>query len=194
MKKQNEKKDPGTIFNPVMYMCLILFVITLLIISFEYRRVCWLSDRMTDSMTDALLAAAVLDTEELRSYYNGLEAQIFHPEAKLKIFREILQEELGLDDAMYVKENGVPVLTGRITVEDFVIYSVSETDITVYDFDKNGKYTTNLQEGAAGILKAKNGEVVEDTALFAEISFTIDFMGVKLPAHKYHMVDINKEG
>ena len=37
---------------------------------------------------------------------------------------------------------------------------------------------------------AGNGEVIEKTALLAEITVTINFMGVPVNVNKYHMVDM----
>lgn len=67
MKKQ-DKKDVGTIFNPVMYLMVLILTAQLLILFVEYKRVAWVSGAVTDTMTDALLGACTLDQEELYHY------------------------------------------------------------------------------------------------------------------------------
>ncbi len=193
MERKFIKKDPGTIFNPVMYLMLLFLTVVLLFLFVEYRRIAWLSDRMTDTLTDALLGAAALNKGELYAYGRTDELKILYPEEKYEVFRKILREELGLDDDMCMTEESMLLIRGEVKVKDFIIYSVDGEDVTIYDFDEEENYTTKLEAGCRGVLTAENGMVINETTLVAEIGFVVDFMGVPIEAEKYHMVDVTHD-
>ncbi len=192
MSKKLVKKDAGTIFNPVMYLAVIIFAAQLMVLFIGYRRMMWLSDTMTNSMTDALLGAATLNEEELYNFGSTDELKILDPKEKYDAFSELLKEELGLDDSMKVGEDSIPFVEGAVHVEDFVVYSASGKDITVYDFDETGSFTTSVIRDGVGLVTSEHGEVIEDTALLARIGFSVNFMGITVPAEKYHMVDLTR--
>lgn len=192
MKERTRKRDAGTIFNPVMFLAILILAAQLLILFVEYKRVTWVSGAVTDTMTDALLGACVLNEEELYHYGMTDELEIFYPQEKYDIFRGLLCEELGLAQDMHVTHRSTALLTGTVSVKDFKVYSVKGNDITLYDFDENAGYTTSLLNDMAGVYDVGNGEMVENTTLVAEIDFQIKFMGVPVEVKKYHMVDMTK--
>lgn len=193
MKIKNVKKDPGTIFNPVMYLMILFLAIQLMFLFVSYRRMSWLSETITDGITDALLGAAVLEEEELYAYGRTDELQILYPKRKYEIFQELLGQELGLTDSLTAVKGSVPVVDGKIQVEDFVVYSVNGSDVTVYDFDETGAYVTAIHPVQKDILTAPNGIAVRESSLFAKIRFRVRYMGVPLNVSRYHMVDIINE-
>lgn len=184
MKKRKKRRDAGTIFNPVMFLVLLLLSAQLLIMFVEYRRVAWLSGVVTNAMTDALLGACTLNEYEVYHYGRTGELEILNPKEKYHIFRDILCEELRLTTDMEVTDNSVAL------IKDFKIYSVKGADITVYDFDEKADYTVHRMENMAGVFAPENGEVIEGTALVAEIGFTVEFLGTPVEVCKYHMVDL----
>ena len=190
MKKQAKKKDEGTIFNPVMFLVILLLTAQLLMLFVEYKRVTWVSGAVTDTMTDALLGACTLNEEELYHYGRTGELEILYPKEKYDLFRSLLCEELGLTEDMKVTDHSTALLTDNVTIKDFRVYSVRDHDITLYDFDENAGYTTVLLKDMAGMYDAGNEEVIEKTALLAEITVTINFLGVPVNVNKYHMVDM----
>ena len=190
MKKQIKKKDEGTIFNPVMFLVILILTAQLLMLFVEYRRVAWVSGAVTDTMTDALLGACILNEEELYHYGKTGEMEILYPKEKYDLFRRLLREELGLAEDLMVTDKSTALLTDQVTIRDFKVYSVRENDIIVYDFDQTAGYISILMEDMAGNYDAGNGEVIEKTALLAEIEFTIEFMGFPVKVNKYHMVDM----
>ena len=192
MKERTRKRDAGTIFNPVMFLAILILTAQLLILFVEYKRVTWVSGAVTDTMTDALLGACVLNEEELYHYGMTDELEIFYPQEKYDIFRRILCEELGLTQEMHVTNRSTALLTGAVSINDFKVYSVNGNDITLYDFDETAGYTTSQLKDMAGVYDAGNGKVVENTTLVAEIGFQIKFMGVPVGVKKYHMVDVTK--
>lgn len=184
------KKDAGTIFNPVMFLVILLVTAQLLILFVEYKRVAWVSGAVTDSMTDALLGACTLNEEELYHYGTTDELEILYPKKKYDIFKDILCTELGLNDAMQVTDNSLALLKEQVKIKDFKVYSICADDITVYDFDENGGYFTHQLEDQKGSFDPGNGKVIENTALVAQIGFTVEFLGLPIEVSKYHMVDV----
>lgn len=190
MKEKMLKKDKGTIFNPVMFLMVLILTAQLLLLFVEYKRVAWVSGAVTDSMTDALLGACTLNETELYHYGTTDELAILDPKEKYDIFKDILCEELGLSAQMQVTDKSMALLTGTVSITDFGIYSVYGDDIIFYDFDESGGYTTTVLEGMSGTYTAGNGKVIESTAMMAEIGFTVEFFGVSVDVNKYHMVDV----
>jgi len=185
-----KRKDAGTIFNPVMFLVLLMLSAQLLIMFVEYRRVAWLSGVVTNVMTDALLGAGTLNEYEVYHYGRTGELEILYPEEKYHIFQDILCEELRLMPDMGVTDNSVALIKDGVKIKDFKIYSVQGSDITVYDFDERADYTVHRMENMTGVFASENGEVIEDTALVAEIGFTVEFLGMPVEVCKYHMVDL----
>ena len=193
MKRRSKKKDPGTIFQPVMYLMVLFLSVQLMLMFVSYRRMSWVSEAITGGMTDALLGAAVLEEEELYAYGRTDELQILYPKRKYERFQEILRQELGLTDSLQAVKGSVPQVEGEVKVEDFVVYSINGNDVTVYDFDETGEYVTAVYAGQKGTLMAPNGLKVSESTLLAKIGFTVKYMGVPLQVSKYHMVDIKDE-
>lgn len=192
-KRKKAKKDSGTIFNPVLYLMILFLTVQLMLMFVSYRRMSWLSETITDGMTDALLGAAVLEEEELYAYGRSDELQILYPKEKYDIFRDLLRQELGLTNALTAVKGSVPVVDGNIQIEDFVAYSVNGSDVTVYDFDETGAYVTTIHPGQKDVLRAPNGMTVRESALFAKLRFRVRYMGVPMNVSRYHMVDIVDE-
>lgn len=190
MKEKSKKKDAGTIFNPVMFLVILILTAQLLMLFVEYKRIAWVSGAVTDSMTDALLGACVLNEEELYHYGRTGELEILYPKEKYELFQKLLCEELGLSEDMQVTDKSTALLTDKVIIKDFKVYSVREDDITIYDFDNTSGYITILSEDMVGKYDAGNGKVIEKTSLLAEIEFTIEFMGFPVKVNKYHMVDM----
>lgn len=175
-----------------MFLAILILTAQLLILFVEYKRVTWVSGAVTDTMTDALLGACVLNEEELYHYGMTDELEIFYPQEKYDIFRGLLCEELGLTQEMHVTNRSTALLTGAVSINDFKVYSVNGNDIILYDFDETADYTTSQLNDMAGVYDAGNGKMVENTTLVAEIGFQIKFMGVPVEVKKYHMVDVTK--
>jgi len=194
MKERRKKKDAGTIFNPVMYLVVLLLTVQLLLLFVEYRRVAWVSGAVTDSMTDALLGACMLNHEELYHYGATDDLEILYPEEKHEVFQEILKEELQLSADLQVTEKSLPLLSGKITITDFQVYSVKGEDITVYTFSPSGSHAKTVMEDARGVYMVENGRVIENTTLAARIGFMVEFFGIPIEVRKYHMVDVKKGG
>ena len=188
------KKDAGTIFNPVMYLMVLILTVQLMMLFVEYKRAAWVSGAVTDSMTDALLGACTLNEEELYRYGSTDELEILYPKEKYDIFKDILREELGLSAGMETTDRSLTLLEDTVSIKDFRIYSVRDNDIIFYDFDEAGGYTTTVLEAAAGTYSVENGKVIENTTMAAEIGLMVKFFGVPIKVSKYHMVDVTNGG
>ena len=113
---------------------------------------------------------------------------------KYDIFKDILCEELGLSAGMQTTDKSLALLEDTVSIKNFRVYSVSDDDITFYDFDEAGGYTATVLEDVAGTYSVENGKKIEHTTLAAEIGFTVKFFGVPLEVSKYHMVDVTNGG
>ena len=192
--RKEKKKDAGTIFNPVMYLVVLILTVQLMMLFVEYKRVAWVSGTVTDTMTDALLGACTLNEEELYRYGTTDELEVLYPKEKYDIFKDILCEELGLSAGMQTTDRSLALLEDTVSIKDFRVYSVRDDDITFYDFDEAGGYTVTVMEDAAGTFSMGNGKKIEHTTLAAEIGFTVKFFGVPIEVSKYHMVDVTNGG
>ena len=192
--RKEKKKDAGTIFNPVMYLVVLILTVQLMMLFVEYKRVAWVSGAVTDSMTDALLGACTLNEEELYRYGTTDELEVLYPKEKYDIFKDILCEELVLSAGMQTTDKSLALLEDTVKIKDFRVYSVRDDDITFYDFDEAGGYTATVLEDVAGTYSVENGKKIEHTTLAAEIGFTVKFFGVPLEVSKYHMVDVTNGG
>lgn len=190
MRREWIKKDKGTIFNPVMYLMILILTAQLLMLFVEYKRIAWVSGAVTDSMTDALLGACILNETELYHYGTTNEIEILYPKEKYDIFKDILCEELSLTKDMTVTEQSIELLEGKVSVSDFKVYSVKGNDIILYDFDEDAGYSTLIMEDMAGTYDICNGKIVDKTTLMAEIDFTVRFFQIPLKVSKYHVVDV----
>lgn len=190
MKREKAKKDAGSIFNPVMYLAILVLTIQLMLIFVSYRRMMWLSEAVTDAMTDALLGAAVLNEEELYRYGKNGEIEVLNPKDKCDVFKDLLRTELGLSASLSAVGGSIPLIEGSVKIEDFLVYSIKGNDVTLYNFDESGAYETVYYDGQAGVLEAPNGMVVEGCSLYAEIGFNVKYMGIPVRVSRYHMVDI----
>ena len=191
--KTRMKKDAGTIFNPVMYLMILLLTVQLLFLFVEYKRITWVSQAVTDTMTDALLGACTMNEEELYHFGSTDELKILYPKEKYEVFRTVLGEELGLTNKLEVTDKSIPLLVGQVKIKDFRVYSVEGEDITFHDFDESGGYTTIVLADKTGRLVIENGKVIENTTMVAEIDFTVRFFGVPVNVSKYHMVDVTSQ-
>lgn len=192
--RRERKKDAGTIFNPVMYLAVLILTVQLMMLFVEYKRVAWVSGAVTDSMTDALLGACTLNEEELYRYGTTDQLEVLYPKEKYDIFKDILCEELGLSAGMQTTDRSPALLEDAVSIKDFRVYSVRDDDITFHDFDEAGGYTVSVLEDVAGTHSVGNGKKIEHTTLAAEIGFTVKFFGVPLKVSKYHMVDVTNGG
>ena len=184
------KKDNGTIFNPVMYLMVLILTAQLLTLFVEYKRMSWVSGAVTDSMTDALLGACTLNETELYHYGTTNEIEILYPKEKYDIFKDILCEELSLTKEMMVTEQSIELLADKVSVSDFRVYSVKGNDIILYDFDGETGYSTSIMEDVVGTFDIGNGKIIDTTTLMAEIDFTVRFFSVPIKVRKYHVVDV----
>ena len=185
------KRDSGTMI-PVLEIYVIVFMLMVIFLFLELRRVEYLSDSITDTLTDGLLAAATLDEFELRYYGMTGQTVIFYPENGYQKFRRVLKEELELDDNFnYVRNE---MIDGKVTVHEYIVYSVENDTVTVYRFDDNGATgVASVYPGGVGILEAPNGKTIENTSFYVKVGFNITYAGNQTQyVYKTQMVDIAK--
>lgn len=139
---------------------------------------------LEDALAASNLASALIDLEE---YGISHTLQIENPMEAYAVYREALKENLGLDNNWECANRGL--ISGKVTVESYIIYNVKGTTVKIYDIGADGR----MQEGMGylGTLAAPNGVMIESTGVYSEISFPAEsFLGSVVEAHKGKLVDV----
>ena len=142
---------------------------------------------LEDALAASNLASAVIDLEE---YGKSHVLLIEDPQEAYAIFCEAVCENLQLNEAWECDNKAL--ISGKVSVESYIVYNVNEDEVTVYEVSDNGGI--NQWQGSLGGVAAPNGTTVTSTSIYSELSFPIDgFFGVSVIAHKGQLVDIVAE-
>ena len=98
-----------------------------------------------------------------------------------------MKGNLGLNDQW--EGSNQALISGIVTVETYIIYNVQRNNVTVHEVDSTGRLYS--WQGLRGAVTAPNGQVVEYTGVYSEISFPVKgSFGMEVRAHKGKLVDI----
>lgn len=175
---------------PLNFLFILLAIIIVFWMVLDLHRLQYLSNQVTDVLTDAMLGAGTLTEED--AYVLGSQDKICitNPKKNFKIFQEILKYELDLDENYIYSRNGM--INGKVDIDTFIVYNVDDTDVYQYTFFDLENYTTTEYPNGLGSVKAPNGMTVTNTSLYTEISFVVKFMNIQHHVTKEHMVDIRR--
>ena len=142
------------------------------------------SQNMEDALAASNLASAVIDIEE---YGISHKMIIRDFDQAYAVYCEALKGNLGLNE-MWERES--PLMSaGKVRVECYILFNVYDNLVHVRGLDENGnryEYT-----GDVGRVTAPNGAVIEQTAIYSEISFPVRGLGgMEQMAHKGKLVDL----
>lgn len=139
---------------------------------------------MEDALAASNLASAVIDVEEY-----GISHKVLIEDGPQAYERycQAIEGNLKLD-ADWESEDSA-IIAGKVTVENYTIYNVSEGQVAVWGICKDGSVFTML--GSLGSICAPNGKLIENTSVYSEISFPVQgLFGILVQAHKGKLVDI----
>ncbi|MCR4897219.1 MAG: hypothetical protein K5891_10630 [Lachnospiraceae bacterium] len=141
------------------------------------------SDLMEDALAAGNLASAVID---LREYGKTGILQIRDPLDSYRIYREALAVNLGLNGA---GEGGnAALISGRVQVESYIVYNVSEgmvTEIRVAGDD------TGTRTGRLGEVTTPEGQMVSSTGVYSRISYPVKgWLGTEVTARKGNLAEV----
>lgn len=190
MKKIFTQKDNGGVSMPINLLFVFLFIVILFWIIIDYQRLQYLSNQITDVLTDAMLGAGTLTEDD--AYLLGLEDKIMltNPKENYSTFQEILKKELDLTNTYEYTRN--EMIRGKVNIEEFIVYNVDGPDVYQYTFYDLENYTLTEYPHGHGVVTAPNGMPVINTSLYTEISFNVNFIHKEFAVVKEHMVDIRR--
>ena len=106
-------------------------------------------------------------------------------------FCAAVQGNLQLNEAWECSNKAL--ISGKVSVESYIVYNVKKDVVTVYEVKNNGG--VHSWQGSLGSVMAPNGKYVESTSIYSELAFPIEgLFGVMVNAHKGQLVDIVADG
>ncbi len=139
---------------------------------------------LEDALAASNLASAVID---LKEYGISNVVKIADPLAAYQLYCDAVKGNLGLDDQW--EGSNQALISGPVTVEIYIIYNVQGNKVTVHEVDSTGGLYS--WQGLKGAVTAPDGQVVEYTGVYSEISFMVKgSFGMEVRARKGKLVDI----
>jgi tetratricopeptide (TPR) repeat protein len=168
---------------PTLYMVIVLGILA--IVYMQIRQFQSSSEYMEDALAASNLASAVIDMEEFGATHL---VQIKSPEEAYVLYQEALKVNLNLDDQFIAVHQDI--IAGRVQILRYIVYNVTDEDVEVFAFGEKGHYHES-HPGMKGILKAPNGETIQHTSVYSEISFPVQgIWDVQTVAQKEKLVDV----
>ena len=139
---------------------------------------------LEDALAASNLASAVID---LREYGISHVVKIEDPMGAYRIYCDAVKGNLGLNEQW--EGSNIALISGPVIVETYIIYNVRGYMVTVHTVDNTGRLYS--WQGLRGAVTAPNGQTVEYTGVYSEISFPVkSSFGMEVRAHKGKLVDI----
>ena len=163
---------------------LVLFLAIVLCANLQIRSFQATSLYLEDALAASNLASAVIDLQE---YGISHVVKIADPMAAYRLYCDAVKGNLGLDDRW--EGSNQALIYGPVTVESYIIYNVRRDVVTVHTVDNTGRLYS--WQGRKGAVTAPDGQVIEYTGVYSEISFPVKgSFGMEVKAHKGKLVDI----
>lgn len=178
-----KKREKGQM-QCVMGMFSLLFLAVVLYTQLQIESYKASSLYLEDALATSNLASAVIDLEEFGISHT---IQVKEPLRAYELYCEAVKENLQLNHNW--EGTNESLLSGRVTIEDYVVYNVKENLVTAYRVTGDGQ--TQEWQGTLGSVKAPNDIVIEATSIYSEIMFPVEgFMGTVVQARKGKLVDV----
>lgn len=178
------KKDEGAI-HVTLALTVLVWISLLWSVILQLVRAEYTAHFIEDCLMQANLGAMVVDP-----YHYGSEGElVFQDVSETKLlFETLLEESFGTEENL--KKLGI---TKPVVLQEFRVYEVTESGITESVFDSQG-VLHNCRYDPGTVVKAPDGTVISESALYARIEVPVNFMfGIKIKAIKEHCVDIKSE-
>ncbi len=155
----------------------LLFVLVMMVSVLNISSYKAASDRLEDALASSGLAASLID---IRQYGIDHSIVISDFEDAYSKYKQTLEINLGLSEGRPV---GSSYIGGPVSLDVFRIYNVTGNLVTEIEVTDSGALT--LGEGELGLMRAPNGQVIEKTGIYSEISFPLKSNFAKnIMAHK----------
>ena len=176
------KTDQGQI-TLLSGLFLSLFVAVLLTSHLQMEMVRSSARYVEDALAASGLACALVD---LREYGTSHVLKIADEERSYEQFQSSLRTNLGLDDNWECGNKRL--ISGKVTLESFVLYNVANGQVECCKMT-GGRMERSV--GSLGEVRAPNGQIVEHTGVYGEISYELKgIWGLTVPARKGKLVDV----
>ena len=182
--RQNTKacRDEGQV-TLVTGLFFILFFSVLSVSFFQMEMIRSSSRYMEDALAASGLACALID---VREYGSTHVLKIQNGRESYEIYCKALKANLGLDDAW--ESHNHKLISGVVQVEAFYVYNVLGESVDYCRLDDGRE---EWMHGSLGEVSAPNGQVVEKTGVYGEISYPLKgIWGLKVQARKGKLVDV----
>lgn len=137
-----------------------------------------------DALALSNLASAVIDVEE---YGISNRLMISDPKQAYENYKAAVRENLNLNERWEPLAAGM--ISGPVTILNYIVYNVSGNDVDISCFDHNGVMTQWSE--MLGSTVAPNGILIESTGVYSEITYQVDgLFGISVDAKKGKLVDI----
>lgn len=181
-----QKTDKGMVMGIGMGMMFCLFLTVILLSQYMLRRMVLSAAYLEDALACSNLAGAIIDTKE---YGYSHEVVLQAPEEAYNIFIRALKTNLNLDNQM--RSKGDAFIWNEVRVEEFILYNVRGEQIEIVRFSPSG---VERMAGYLGYTAAPNGQLVEKTGIYSEVSYQIrGYFGEMYEARKGKLVDVVAE-
>ncbi|MCH5343311.1 MAG: hypothetical protein J1E64_04665 [Acetatifactor sp.] len=139
---------------------------------------------LEDALAASNLASAVIDIQE---YGISHTVQIADPAAAYVLYEAALKVNLSLNENWECPNRDL--ISGPVTVEEYIVYNVKDDLVTIYHVGRNGSIWK--ETGIAGEVRSPDGILIESSSVYSEISFSVEgFLGVTVEARKGKLADI----
>ena len=176
------KEEEGQI-TLCMGLFFVLFISILLASSLQMEMIRTSSSYMEDALAASGLASALID---VREYGTTHVIRIMDVHSSYLRYCEALKGNLGLDENWECHNKRL--ITGRVKIENYTVYNVKGDRVEYCRLDGGSE---EWHAGTRGQVFAPNGQLIERTGIYSEISYPITgILGLSVNARKGKLVDV----
>jgi len=158
----------------ILGLFLLQFIVVIVIFELQLIRYRALAEYLEDALAAGGLASALIDVER---YGEDNILEISDPYTAYEIYKCSLSDNIGK-------------VVEAVEIEEYLIYNVEEGEIEVIRVDDTG--ITDRYSGSLGIVTAPNGQIIQTTGVYSEISFPVEgIFGITTRAQKGKLIEIN---
>lgn len=168
-------------------IAMFLFLMALIVALFQFKTYVYMvaGAYVEDALAASALASALIDVEEYGRSHN---VRIADTRNAFRIYRDALYHNLALDEDGFSEKS--ELLTGRVLLEEYIVYNVSQEEIQIASYDGEGNCLA-LESAMAGTVRTPDGILVEHTTVYGCISFQVKgLLGEIIDARKEKSIDI----
>lgn len=179
-----KKKDEGAI-HKLFAMIILMWAVICWGVLLEVMRAGYVSRYLEDSLTQANLAAILIDPY----HYGSTGELVFENVEETKtIFTDFLEKGLGSDETRQILG-----IVEEPKILDFRVYEVTDIGTTEFVYDAYNHCGQNSFDKEIMVV-APDGTNIQNSSIYAKIAVPIEFLfGVEITAIKEHCVDIVSE-